>query len=42
MSLETKKKLARLLAYIGESEQFIEFYRQNLSKLASFEPYAAF
>jgi len=42
LSLETKKKLGKLLAFIGESEQKIEFARQNLCRLSSFEPYAAF
>lgn len=42
MSIGTKKKLAKLLTYTGESEQRIEFCRQNLCKAQSFEPYAAF
>ena len=42
MSIGTKKKLAKLLTHIGESEQKIEFCRQNLCKCQSFEPYAAF
>ena len=41
-SIETKQKLAKLLAFIGEQEQHIEFARQNLCKLTAFEPYAAF
>jgi len=42
LSLETKQKLGKLLAFIGESEQKIEFCRQNLCRLTAFEPYAAF
>lgn len=42
MSIQTKKKLAKLLTHTGESEQRIEFCRQNLCKAQSFEPYAAF
>lgn len=38
----TVKKLGKLLAFVGESEQRTEFSRQNLCKLKSFEPYAAF
>jgi Ca2+-binding EF-hand superfamily protein len=40
--LETLQRLARLLAFIGEQEQNVEFARQNLCRLSSFEPYAAF
>jgi hypothetical protein len=36
------KKLSKILVYIGETELQIEFARQNLCKLSSFEPYAAF
>ena len=42
MSILTKKKLAKLLTHTGESEQRIEFCRQNLCKAQAFEPYAAF
>lgn len=42
MCIATKKKLAKLLTHIGESEQRIEFCRQNLCKAQAFEPYAAF
>jgi hypothetical protein len=42
LSLETKQKLGKLLAFIGESEQQIEFSRQNLCRLTAFEPYSAF
>lgn len=42
LSLETKKQLARLILYIGEAEQIVEFCRQNLTRLTTFEPYAAF
>ena len=38
----TKKKLAKLLIHIGESEMGIEFARQSLCKAPSFEPYASF
>lgn len=40
--MQTLKKLGKLLAFIGESEQRVEFARQQLCKLRSFEPYAAF
>ena len=40
--MQTVKKLGKLLAFTGESEQRVEFMRQNLCKLRSFEPYAAF
>jgi len=36
------RKLAKLLIYIGETEMKIEFARQNLCRMAAFEPYAAF
>ena len=36
------KKLSKLLVFIGETELQIEFARQNICKLHSFEPYAAF
>lgn len=42
VSLITKKKLAKLLIHLGESELQIEFARQNLCKNPSFEPYASF
>ena len=42
LNIATKKKLAKLLTHTGESEQQIEFSRQNLCKAKSFEPYAAF
>ena len=32
MSIATKKKLAKLLTHTGETEQRIEFCRQNLCK----------
>ena len=35
-------ELAKLLTHTGESEQRIEFCRQNLCKAQAFEPYAAF
>lgn len=42
ISAATLKKLGKLLAFIGENEQRLEFARQNLCKLREFEPYAAF
>ena len=42
LSIQTKKRLAKLLTHTGESEQKIEFARQNLCKAQAFEPYAAF
>jgi len=42
VSLMTKKKLAKLLIHIGETEMQIEFARQHLCKASAFEPYAAF
>ena len=42
LSIETKKKLGKLLMNTGESEQRIEFARQNLCKTQAFEPYASF
>lgn len=42
VSMITKKKLAKLLIHIGESEMQIETARQHLCKAPSFEPYAAF
>ena len=42
ISIATKKKLAKILTHTGESEQRIEFCRQNLCKAQAFEPYAAF
>ena len=42
ISITTKKRLGKLLTHIGESEQQIEFFRQNLCKATSFEPYASF
>ena len=42
MSIATKKRLAKLLTHTGESEQKIEFCRQNLCKVEAFEPYASF
>lgn len=42
MSIQTKKKMAKLLTHTGETEQKIEFCRQNLCKAKAFEPYAAF
>ena len=42
ISVETLKKLGKLLAFIGESEQRIEVTRQACCRLNSFEPYAAF
>lgn len=42
VSLVSKKKMAKLLIHIGESEMQIEFARQHLCKAPSFEPYAAF
>jgi len=42
MSIMTKKKMAKLLTHTGESEQRIEFSRQNFCKAQAFEPYAAF
>jgi len=42
ISIQTKKKLGKLLTHTGESEQKIEFSRQCLCKAQAFEPYAAF
>ena len=42
ISMKSVKKLGKLLAFIGESEQHIEYQRQNLCKLKAFEPYATF
>ena len=42
VSLLSKKKLAKLLIHIGETEMNIESARQTLCKAPSFEPYAAF
>lgn len=42
VSLMSKKKLAKLLIHIGETEMQIEFARQMLCKAPSFEPYASF
>jgi hypothetical protein len=38
----SKKKLAKLLIHVGETEMQIELARQHLCKAPSFEPYAAF
>ena len=35
-------KMGKLLAFVGESEQKIEYQRQKLCKICSFEPYATF
>jgi len=42
LSIDTKKKLGKLLMNTGESEQRVEFLRQNLCKTQAFEPYASF
>ena len=40
--MTTMKRLARLLTHTGESEQKVEFSRQQLCKTQAFEPYASF
>ncbi|CDW85848.1 ef hand family protein [Stylonychia lemnae] len=40
--MTTLKKLAKLFQITGESEQSLEFARQNLCKASAFEPYASF
>lgn len=42
ISMTTKKRLAKLFIYTGESELDLEFARQNLCKASLFEPYASF
>ena len=42
ISMQTKKRLAKLLACIGEQEQAIEAVRQNLCNSPAFEPYTSF
>jgi hypothetical protein len=42
ISMESVKKMGRLLAFVGEQEQKIERFRQKLCKIRSFEPYATF
>jgi hypothetical protein len=42
VSITTKKRLQKLLSTTGTKEQQLEFARQNLCKVESFEPYASF
>jgi len=42
ITITTKKRLAKIFVNAGEGEQQIEFQRQNLCKISSFEPYACF
>ena len=42
ISITTKKRLAKIFTFTGELELHLEFLRQTLSKLTSFEPYASF
>ena len=42
LSIDTKKKLARLLVHIGEAEARAEFARQTLCKTQDFELVEAF
>jgi hypothetical protein len=42
ISITSKKKLQKLLTLTGVKEQQLEFSRQNLCKIESFEPYASF
>lgn len=42
LSIETKRRLGKLLMFTGEAEQRVEFGRQNLCKTQAFEPYASF
>lgn len=42
ISVQTKKKLAKIFTTTGEAELQVELLRQNLCKVSSFEPYASF
>lgn len=42
ISIDTKRKLGKLLDYTGECEQKLESSRQRLCKMIQFEPYASF
>lgn len=42
ISIATKRRLAKIFTFTGDLELHLEFLRQNLSKLTSFEPYASF
>ena len=42
ISMDSVIKMGKLLAFVGESEQKIEYQRQKLCKIRSFEPYATF
>jgi hypothetical protein len=42
ISMQTKKRMAKILACIGDMEQQIEMTRQNLCNSPSFEPYSSF
>lgn len=42
LSATSKKRLSRLLLYIGDAEKEIENKRHNLCQSTLFEPYAAF
>ena len=42
LSIDTKRKLGKILQFTGLSEEQLEIARQKLCKLSLFEPYAAF
>jgi hypothetical protein len=42
VSMTTKKRMAKLLMFIGEQEKSIEHARQALCNCLLFEPYTAF
>jgi len=42
VSMTTKKRMARLLMFIGEQEKSIEQARQAICNCLMFEPYTAF
>ena len=42
ISMATKKRMSKLLMFIGDQELTIEQARQNLCSCPSFEPYSGF
>ncbi len=42
ISMQTKKRMAKLFTCIAETELAIELMRQNLCNCSAFEPYTSF